>query len=171
MNIFPIDLFQHLFATGKLSLVYCFSFTLTINVWSICNILGLLTACEVKTQMLTRTSSGTPATASFYSGTGVLQLRIVIAFSYFSNTGPDIHNLPSALSPRPGEFDTNCICLKNQPIHKIKSGCQIVFHWFQSFIPALCVFIPQLRGGRSVKTYNKTCLSQPEGAARPIKNI
>lgn len=92
-----------------------------------------------------------------------------ILCSYFSNTGPDIYNPPPALSPHSAELDTNCICLNNQPIYKIKSGCQIVFHWLRLFIPAWCMFIPQLRGGRSVKQYNRTRLSQPEGVAHPIK--
>lgn len=106
---------------------------------------------------------------------GVLQLHIYIykytqrcIYGYFSNKGQDIHN-PQLAHSGPGELDTNCVCLNNQPIHKIKSGCQILLHRFQSFISARRVFIPQLRGGRSVKTYNKTCLSQPEGAAHPIK--
>lgn len=55
------------------------------------------------------------------------------------------------LSPHSGEFDTNCIRLNTQPIYKIKSSCQIVFHWFQLFILAQCMFIPQPRGGWSVK--------------------
>lgn len=124
---------------------------------------------EVENKMLTYSSSRIPATFSFNEGTGLLQLHIAIPFCYFTNTGHDIHNPPPALSPHSGEFDTNWICLHNQPIYKIKSGCQIVFHWFQLFILARRMFIPQLRGGRSVKQYNKTRLSQPEGVAHPIK--